>query len=254
MVAIADRVVVASPPALTSWAIDTFGTNDKPLLIATIVVVLAGAAAGLGVLALRRPFLAAGGVAGLGAVAVAAALAGPAGAGAALPGVAASVAGVLALSVLVAGLARRPEPSRDRYDDAGDAGRRRFLMLAATVAAGAAATAGAGRLLLARFDVEGARAALTLPAPSARRDLPAPAAAELDVAGITPLFTPNGELLPDRHRAGGAAHRSAVARLRVTGMVGRSLELPYAELLRRDLVEVPITIACSQRDRRRPGR
>ncbi|MFA9429871.1 molybdopterin-dependent oxidoreductase [Egicoccus sp. AB-alg2] len=244
VVAIADRIVEASPPALTSWAIGTFGTNDKPLLIAGIGTVLAVLAALLGVLATRRPFGAAAGVAGLGTVGVAAGLNAPGtGAGAGVPGVAATFVGVGALLALAAGLARYGDTSA-ASDEAGDLGRRRFLVVAGTVAAGAMAMGTAGRLLLSRFDVEAARDALALPAPVARRDLPPPAGAELAVDGITPLITPNDAFYridtalavpridPDTHV------------LRVTGMVERPLTIPFADLLRRDLVEVPITMTC----------
>ncbi|MBS3940516.1 MAG: oxidoreductase, partial [Actinobacteria bacterium] len=79
VVAIADRIAEWSPQALTSWAIGTFGTADKPVTIAGIVLVLAAGAAALGVLARRRPVVASLGVAGLGGVAVLAGALAPAG-------------------------------------------------------------------------------------------------------------------------------------------------------------------------------
>jgi DMSO/TMAO reductase YedYZ molybdopterin-dependent catalytic subunit len=249
VVAIADRIAEWSPQALTSWAIGTFGTADKPVTIAGIVLVLAAGAAALGVLARRRPVVASLGVAGLGGVAVLAGALAPAGEPAtALPGVAATIAGVVALLALAAGMARyRPVTSERPWSDGPDQdaqGRRRFLVLAATVGAGAVAMTTAGRLLVSRFDVDAARDALALPRPSRRLDLPAPADAELAVDGLSPLFTPNDafyridtafsvpQIDPETHR------------LQVTGMVDRPLDLDYASLLERDMIEVPITLSC----------
>ncbi|GGI08785.1 molybdopterin-dependent oxidoreductase [Egicoccus halophilus] len=253
VVAIADRVIEGAPAALTAWAIDTFGTADKPLLVAGVLVVLALAAAALGVLARRRPGLALVGVVALGAVAALAGLADPGfGPAAAVPGLAAIVPGVAVLLVLTAAQARLgvagagPGVGREHGPAGGsaDPGRRRFLVLAAAVAAGAAATGTAARVLLARFDVEAARAALTLPAPSARRDLPAPPDAALDVAGATPLFTPNDAFYRIDTALQVPRIDPATHRLQVTGMVERPLSLRVDDLLRRDLVEVPITMAC----------
>ncbi|MFA9444393.1 molybdopterin-dependent oxidoreductase [Egicoccus sp. AB-alg6-2] len=256
VVAIADRVVVLSPTPVTAWAIRTFGTLDKPLLVGAIVVVLAAAAAGLGMRARRRPLLAAAGVAGLGGVAVLAGLLAPeVGPSAALPGVVATVVGVLALLTLAAGLARyrppldeRPGPAADREEaadrGAADGGRRRFLLLAATVGAGAVAMGTASRFLLARFEVDAAREALALPRPTERRDLPAPADASLDVDGLSPLFTPNDAFYRIDTAFSVPRIDPRTHQLRVTGMVDRPLTVDYQDLLARDLIELPITLSC----------
>jgi ABC-type uncharacterized transport system permease subunit len=60
---VGDRVIDAAPPFVKEFAIDTFGTNDKPALLIGIAVILGLYAAAVGVVALRRNFYA--GVAGI---------------------------------------------------------------------------------------------------------------------------------------------------------------------------------------------
>ncbi|MEX2505092.1 MAG: molybdopterin-dependent oxidoreductase [Egicoccus sp.] len=250
VVAIADRVAEFSPQPLTSWAIDTFGTADKPVTITGIVVVLAAAAAALGVLARRRPVVAGVGVGALGAVAIIAGALDPGGPGTALPGVVATIAGVAALLTLAAGMARyrTPAPGTPRPwskgPDPDAAGRRRFLVLAATIGTGAVAMTTAGRLLVSRFDVDAARDALALPRPSRRVDLPAPADADLAVDGLSPLFTPNDAFYRIDTAFSVPRIDPQTHRMQVTGMVDQPLDLDYPSLLEREMIEVPITLSC----------
>jgi DMSO/TMAO reductase YedYZ molybdopterin-dependent catalytic subunit len=247
VVAVGDLVIAGSPPAVTSFAIDVFGTNDKLALIVGTLIILAGVAAVLGQLVQRRPGRALAGVLGFGLVAAAAVVTTATGGVTALvPVVAVTLTAAITLLVLASGLANRPpealpDPARDAL---APVSRRRFLTLASTVAVGAAATASAGRFLLDGFDVDAARAALSLPGPAERVNLPIPDAASLDVDGITPLVTDNADFYridinlqvpqidPDQHV------------LRVTGMVDQPLEIAYLDLLERDLVDIPITMTC----------
>jgi DMSO/TMAO reductase YedYZ molybdopterin-dependent catalytic subunit len=77
LVSVAQGVVELTPGGLVTWGIELLGMADIPVLIATIVAGTVAIAAGLGVLAARRPLLALLGVAALGAVALFAALAEP---------------------------------------------------------------------------------------------------------------------------------------------------------------------------------
>src|SRR5688572_25372792 len=54
LVAIGGTVIDATPTPVKEYAVATFGTNDKPLLIGTILLVLAALAAAVGVLAVRH--------------------------------------------------------------------------------------------------------------------------------------------------------------------------------------------------------
>jgi DMSO/TMAO reductase YedYZ molybdopterin-dependent catalytic subunit len=247
VVAVGDVVIDNTPQPVTAWAIDTFGTADKPVLIGGTLVLLALVAAGLGVLGVRRIGLALVGVAGFGAVAVAATLANPAaGTSALVAPVGTAVTAALTLLVLLSGLVRRPvvttPPVAER--SLGALSRRRFLTLAGVVVAGTAATATAGRVLIGSFDVAAARRELALPEPGRTQDLPLPDDATFDVEGLTPYVTSNEDFYridinlelpridPERHE------------LRVTGMVDRELVIPFPELLQRDLLEIPLTMTC----------
>ena len=64
MLDVGDRVIDAAPPFVKEFAIDTFGTNDKPALLIGIGALLMLYAGIVGLIALRRHF--AVGVVGVG--------------------------------------------------------------------------------------------------------------------------------------------------------------------------------------------
>jgi ABC-type uncharacterized transport system permease subunit len=97
---VGDRLIDAAPPFVKEFAIDTFGTNDKPALLIGIAGVLGLYAAAVGVIALRRRFaVGIAGVAIFGAIGAWAALSRrtSAPAHAALPSVIGALAGIGAL-------------------------------------------------------------------------------------------------------------------------------------------------------------
>ncbi|MEU8177020.1 molybdopterin-dependent oxidoreductase [Microbispora hainanensis] len=77
VVAVGGAMIDSTPAGLKEWAISTFGSNDKPVLLGGIVVVLAAVAAGLGLLARRRTAYGTLGLAVFGLVGAAAALSRP---------------------------------------------------------------------------------------------------------------------------------------------------------------------------------
>ncbi|MBO4273287.1 oxidoreductase, partial [Microbispora triticiradicis] len=101
VVAVGGAVIDATPAGLKEWAIRTFGSADKPVLLTGIVAVLALVAAGLGLLARRRTAYGLAGLAVFGLVGAVAALSRPdAGAAHVLPSLAGAAAGAYALSRL----------------------------------------------------------------------------------------------------------------------------------------------------------
>ncbi|MFI7464331.1 molybdopterin-dependent oxidoreductase [Nonomuraea sp. NPDC049646] len=104
VVAVGDAAVDLTPAPVKDFAINTFGENDKTVLVGGVLVVLAGIAAVVGVLARRRLAYGYAGLALFGVVGVAAVLTRP-GAGAAdvLP----TVAGVLCGGLTLGWLLRR---------------------------------------------------------------------------------------------------------------------------------------------------
>ncbi len=263
--AMASVVVDASPVWLKDVAIRTLGTNDKPVLLISVVAVLAVLAATAGVLSRQRMSIGVGFVALLGVIGAVAALTRPGGnALDGFPAVAGAVAGAVTLVVLLRlaprGVAAEPSmpdaaPHRgvpDRLRDAV-AGRerkstaqdRRGFLLGSAVAAVAAIAAGAtGRALLARrFDALASRDLVTLP--RAEDDVaPVAAAAQIAVAGMSTFVTPNA----DFYRVDTALIVPSVPAedwtLRLHGRVDRPVELDYRALLSRRFVERDITLTC----------
>ncbi len=124
--------------------------------------------------------------------------------------------------------------------------RRRFLAAAGTVGVGAVAAGAAGRMLGRPPAVAPAAAAVAenLPTPTSTLP-PAPAAASLDVPGLTPLFVPNDDFYRiDTALTGPPAVDVTTWRLRIHGMVGEERSFGFEELLDRGLVESDVTIAC----------
>lgn len=279
---VGNKVVDLVPAAVKDLAIGWFGTSDKVALLVGIGVVLALYAAVVGVLATgtrRRAGHLGVGTAGIvvfGIVGAVAAMSTREGRGpvAAVPSLIGAAAGAAALVLLVragrtssddrtdrAGAERDPGrvdvepvprgPADDEAEPADEpssvgaitASRRSFLVISAALASAGVVAAASGRWLGARFSAAASRAAVVLP--RALRPLPAvPAGATLDVAGITPFVTPNG----DFYRIDTALQVPQVSledwRLRVTGMVARPLELTFEELTAREVVEVDITMTC----------
>jgi DMSO/TMAO reductase YedYZ molybdopterin-dependent catalytic subunit len=118
---------------------------------------------------------------------------------------------------------------------------------------------GIGRILKGRFDVSGERAALELPPPAdtlppvgtvpeaAIESSTQPVAAEMmdfGIEGVEPWVVPNS----DFYRIDTALVVPQVPKdswkLRVHGMVDRELEITFADLLERDMIERYITLSC----------
>ncbi|MFI9639568.1 molybdopterin-dependent oxidoreductase [Micromonospora sp. NPDC051925] len=121
--------------------------------------------------------------------------------------------------------------------------RRRFLR-GAGVLAGAATVAGlGGHWLAGRRGVSAARDAVALPTPSAAAST-VPAGADLSLAQLAPYTTPNGGF----YRIDTALVVPQVDpetwRLRIHGRVRNPIELSFADLLARPMVERYVTLAC----------
>ena len=254
---VGDRVVDSVPRPLKDLAIDWFGTNDKQALLIGIATILVAYAAVVGVLSLRRKFWpAAIGIAGFGLAGAYASQstrrAAPT--SAVVPSLVGAIVAVGVLwalrCILNAPADNAPAdnpPAEDRTQpsiaELAPNSRRRFLASAGAAAVAAVAIGATGRRLRDRFNVGSAREQLSLP--TARNPLPAtPASIAPDVPGISPFFTPNA----DFYRIDTALSVPQVPieswRLSIKGLVDRSIELSYDDLLQRDLVESDITLTC----------
>ena len=295
LLAVANRAVDSAPRPVKEWAVETFGTADKAVLIGGVVATVALLAVAAGVVGVRRPWAALGvfwalsGVAAVAALTDRAATAGPV--LRLVPVVALVVAGTASLVVLLRTFrsASRPDsadggaaavgtavgssraagqapplqvrevldsesakprllvgdrlPDRVAGDDVPTSFDRRAFLRAA-VAVGA--VAGAGGLAtrgLGGGAAAASRADVMVPRPMTPAP-PVPAGATLDVPGLTPYLTPN----KDFYRVDTALRVPDVPvdgwRLRVHGLVDRELDLDFADLLSRRLVERRITLTC----------
>jgi DMSO/TMAO reductase YedYZ molybdopterin-dependent catalytic subunit len=244
VLAVGDAVIDSVPGWLERAAIAVLGTADKPVLIAGVFVISALVGAGLGVLALRRPALAAAGIVAFSALGVAAALADPRAelVATVLVGVVGAAVGVGVLLALLRLAAARARAAAARGSTA-PTDRRRFLVFAGSAAALGVASGVAGWLLDGRARAADVRAALRLP-PPARPAGPVPPDADLEIPGLTPLFIPNEEF----YRIDTALRVPVVDladwRLEVRGLVDRPFSLTYDELLELPQIEADITLAC----------
>ena len=260
VLSVGDRVVDNVPRPLKEWAISTFGTSDKAVLVGGVLILLALFAVGVGVVALRRGVRA--GLVGVAVFSLLGVLAALGRGGTGWSGIVPSlVAGVVAAAVLVllvhqaghdvaaAGLGFvDPPPSGTGGDGRGAvpmtaATRRQFLGTAAALSAGAVVMVGAGRWLRQRGVATTERLRVMLP--SASRPLPpVPAAADLGVPGAVPFITPNADFF----RIDTALTLPQVDprdwTLTVKGRVDRELTLTYEQLLERPMVESDITLSC----------
>jgi DMSO/TMAO reductase YedYZ molybdopterin-dependent catalytic subunit len=124
-----------------------------------------------------------------------------------------------------------------------DWGRRRFLGTSIAVVGVAAASGLVGRALLDRGRLNAMPQVGTIPAPIETAP-PLPSGASLDVAGLSPIVTPNRDFYRIDTALLVPRPDLATWRLRVTGMVDRPFELTYDQLVALPLHEQQVTIAC----------
>lgn len=242
IIAIGDLVIALQPPGAKQFVVDLFGEADKLILNLLIAGVAVVAAAGLGVLARTRPGLARLAIGAGGLLALGAGLRDPLSEPVTTLLVAAGAVGI-AMAVLGWLLRLATDMARPPLAEMPAWGRRRFIGTSLAVV-GVAATSGIiGRGLLDRGRLTASTQAASLPSPGATAP-PVPAGAALEVAGLSPLVTPNRDFY--RIDTALLVPRPDVAtwRLGVTGMVDRPFELTYDQLVSMPLQEQYVTIAC----------
>jgi DMSO/TMAO reductase YedYZ molybdopterin-dependent catalytic subunit len=262
---VGDRVIDNVPPFVKDFAIETFGTNDKPALLIGIGVTLVVYAAVIGALAFRRRIeIGLVGIGLFGLIGALAAISSRSGGSLddAVPTVVGSAVGAATLwfahrvsQPLIVGTPSADAASPDDPTNAGQpsptdapvATRRELLVrtggvLAALAFVGAGAGA-IGRTIRSRFSASESRANVALPSGS-NGLAPAPTGVSVDVDGVAPFYTPNDNF----YRIDTALTVPQVPtegyELRVTGMVDRELRLSFDDLLARDVVEHDITLTC----------
>lgn len=248
--AVGGAVIDAVPPGLKEWAISLFGTADKVALLGGMALAIAALAALAGIVELRRRFAGLAIIAVFGVVGVVAVLSRSEATANAVPvPLLVALVAVVLLRWLIRRLAEwqasaattapaTDSPAPDRP------ARRRFLQaLGGTAAVAALAGVLAATLRGAAAVVNELRSKLVLPDPASPAP-PIPAGAELRIDGVGPLVTPN----KDFYRIDTALRVPVVEpgkwTLKVTGLVEREIELDFAALLAKPLIERHVTIAC----------
>ncbi|KQZ83184.1 oxidoreductase [Microbacterium sp. Root166] len=247
ILAIGSFIIDIVPQPFKEFAIATFGEYDKIALLVGLGLAVVVAAAITGIAQFIRPPLGVVLLVVAGGLSVAAIVT-RAGATplASLPPIAGTLGGCVLLTYLVARLRRWASVSPDAA--AGDRGasgldRRSFFRVTAIAAASAVVVGIGARLVNATTSsIAGVRKALNLPAP--RSTVVVPEGAELDIDGLSPLFTPNA----DFYRVDTALTVPSIDpetwRLVVDGMVDERVELTFDELVGMGLDEYSITLTC----------
>ncbi|MFE3878633.1 molybdopterin-dependent oxidoreductase [Kitasatospora sp. NPDC059146] len=262
-IAVGSAAIDLTPTPLKEYAVRTFGTQDKAVLLGGILLTTALLAAFTGWLSARRPKSGAGVFGAFGLLGAWAALS-RSGAGAADAAPALASGAVGALTVLGLSRLRRAAapparttastaPTANSDDDPAqqeqpaptqDTSRRAVLAATgATIAVGALAGVGGRILADRRYDTGALRAAVRIP-PAAQPLPPPPAAVRPKVPGLSPFVTPNTDFyrvdtaltlprIDPRHWA-----------LRIRGLVDHPLLLTFDDLLHEPLEELDHTLTC----------
>ncbi|MFB9164596.1 molybdopterin-dependent oxidoreductase [Arthrobacter psychrochitiniphilus] len=239
-----------TPAWMKNFAIATFGTNDKLVLLISLVIGAVILAAVAGLLA-RKNIMA--GASAVVAFAVVMGLCVISRAGAdildLIPLVLGTAAGLWALRLLIRAISTRQgtsaETEQEGQSDLNTGTSRRAFLVRSAALAGVAVVVGLGgrALTSARNTTVAFREALKLP--SAKSKAAAlPAGVQGPVEGVTPFVTAN----KDFYRIDTALVPPDVDptswSLRVHGMVENEFTMTFDELLAQDLVESYVTLTC----------
>ncbi|MGN6413017.1 molybdopterin-dependent oxidoreductase [Flexivirga sp.] len=249
VLAVGGAFIDRTPPWLKTWAIDTFGTNDKHVLLGGIAVVLVLLSLLIGWLLPRRFTAALVLFIVLIGVAAAAVTSRPhAGAADLVPLLVGAVAGLATLHLwrervllpaAAAGGAAAAGPGDRPRAGAG----RRPVLLGAGAAVVAVLLGSVGRAWgNGARAVQAARDAFVVP--RVPQPVTPPPGASVGVPGVTPYIVPNS----DFYRIDTALVVPQVDpnswRLRVTGMVDHDLEIDWQTLLSKPMQQAMVTLMC----------
>jgi DMSO/TMAO reductase YedYZ molybdopterin-dependent catalytic subunit len=261
VVTVGDSVIDSKfvPTGIRRWSIDTLGTNQKPALVAGVVVISLLVGVIVGIASRKRPWIGALAFGAFGLIGGLAAGSDP------LTGsgwgwfnaILSAALGFGALMLMLRSLDHRVPAHTDSNVGALLSERRWFLGAAGATALGALFASGLGRRLSQSRNLDSERdevATRLFQADETAAAAPPPTTATTDIAtfdsvdGISPLITPNDEF----YRIDTALQIPLVDpedwTLKITGMVANPLEISFAELLDMDLVEESVTLSCVSND------
>ena len=244
--AVGELIINLLPAPLVNFGKEVLGFADKPVLLAGIVAAVLIICALAGELEWRRRFA---GAAVFAVVAVLGLIGISAQPGATIsdyvPTIVGLLLGYMILSTLISKLQQwSPQDAVAKDGGAQSAARRKFLAWTILVGAGSAVAAITGQLLTrASSAVNTVRENLQLPTPTKPTAGPPPGA-DFGIEGLTPYVTTNN----DFYRIDTALQVPMIDpetwTLRITGMVQNPIEINYAELTAKPLVEHLTTLTC----------
>ncbi|WP_435746131.1 molybdopterin-dependent oxidoreductase [Nocardioides sp. SYSU DS0663] len=240
---VGSQVIDLTPTPVKEWAIQQFGTADKPILVGSVLagVVLLAAVGGL--LARRRFAYGAALLAVLVAIPAGLALADDSsGISAVVPSLVAAAVGIAALWWLASRLHRAGGGrTHAAAAEGGDGASRRGVIVGLGVLAGAAAVMGAAGRWIGAY--RSRPADVTLPA-AADPLPPFPDGLEDRFPGISRLRTPNSEFYRVDTRLQVPVVDVDGWTLTIDGDVDQEVSFTFDELLEMPLVERDITLTC----------
>ncbi|WP_246004028.1 molybdopterin-dependent oxidoreductase [Nocardioides marmoriginsengisoli] len=240
ILAVGSAVIDATPTPMKTWAIRQFGTNDKIVLIGSVLAGTLVLALVAGIIARRHLRVGLAITFLLVALAGAAALRRPTAEILDLvPAVTAALLGPLTLWWLVRALLASEGPAAASDAEPGSS-RRGFLIGSGALLLGGAVAAGAGQWI---YKVRSSLGNIRLPG-AAKTLPPLPAGLETTIPGITPFVTPNARFYRVDTKLAVPIVDHSSWRLSIDGMVDNPFSITYDEL--RDMVfeESDITLTC----------
>lgn len=239
--AVGSEVIDRTPLWLKERAIEWFGTNDKLALRIGIVIILAGAAALIGVASIRRPWVGLVGFMAFGFIGALAAGHRPGQTpGAVVPSIIGATVGALVLR-----RATRPTPIEVPGPSKAPLGwdRRRFLFTSGAAGVAAVAAAGVARSL-ENGRIDDLRAATQDSLPPTGSSLLDEIPAGATVSPVTPFITPADDFYRiDTALSFPRADRAKWS-VQIKGMVDTPLTLTYDDLLALPQEERIVTLCC----------
>ena len=231
VLAVGSAVIDLTPTPAKEWAIRHFGSNDKRVLVGSVmagVLVLAGVA---GLIARRRTRYGAAVLVVLVGIAGVAVLTRPeASPTDLLPSLVAAVTAVVALTVL----------AREQ-DTVAEAGGRRAVLLGIGAVAAVAAVGGIAGQVVSRLRLRPEDVTLPKPADAARA---LPTGLDKQVPGITPFRTDVSDFYRVDTRLDTPILSAGDWTLTIDGDVDREVTLTFDDLLAMPMIERDITLTC----------
>lgn len=225
--AVGNAAIDLTPSWLKDFAVTTFGTYDKLVLLTGMALVLAAAGIAAGLASRNTPTPGTAVAVALGLLGIAAVVTRP-------------DVGQLSVLAPIASLAAGVYTFRYLHKEVQeDDSRRGFL-----ITAGLAVTAGlAGQLLGSRTDVEGSRRAIGDLTPKTRAP-EIPINADFPKDGTPAFITSNKDFYRIDTALSVPRIRAEDWTLRIHGMVDRPTVLTFDEIRNRDLIEETVTLTC----------